>query len=175
MAIFSLRFPKSRINWWAGQYPAADDEVVEQIAGQVRQRGYYTKDELREVCDWKSPRTRPRVAENDEGFVQTVSQTALSTLNEQLRIEVLTLLRGVGWPTASVLLHLGHGEPYPILDYRALWSLSIEVPKPKPNQYDSGIWCEYTKHCRLLAQEANVTMRTLDRALWQYSKKNQPS
>ena len=80
------------------------------------------------------------------------------------------MLDGVGWPTASVLLHFGHAEPYPILDYRALWSCG--VPRP-PSQYSFGLWWPYTRFCREITRRYGISMRTLDRALWQYSKERQ--
>jgi hypothetical protein len=172
MTNFALRFDPNDILKFANQYPAEDDlEVVVEkvIAPKVREQGHYTRDELITVCRWKTPRSKPRVAENNEEFVCEVTQTALSTSNEKLRIEVLTLLSGVSWPTASVLLHYGYDNLYPILDYRALWSLSTEVPM----YYDFPFWWEYTVFCRNLAREVGVSMRVLDRALWQYSKDNQ--
>jgi len=33
---------------------------------------------------------------------------------------------------------------------------------------------EYIQDCRHLAERAGVSMRELDRALWQHSKENQP-
>jgi len=78
------------------------------------------------------------------------------------------LLSGVGWPMASVILHWCHADPYPILDFRALWSLGLDPLPP----YDFDLWRAYTGHCRGLAA-AGVTMRDLDRALWQYSKEKQ--
>jgi hypothetical protein len=72
-------------------------------------------------------------------------------------------------PTASVLLHLAR-QTYPIIDYRALWSLGIDPP---PAYYSFEFWWKYTRACRSLADEAGVSMRTLDRALWQYSKELQ--
>ena len=71
----------------------------------------------------RRPQPQPRRA-NAEGFVNAVTATALATPDERLRIEVLTLLDGVDWPTASVVLHFCHADPYPILDYRAIWSLA---------------------------------------------------
>lgn len=47
---------------------------------------------------------------------------------ERARIESLTILDGVSWPTVSAILHLFHKDPNPILDYRALWSVGVEVP-----------------------------------------------
>lgn len=84
----------------------------------------------------------------------------------------MTRLHGVGYPTASVLLHFVSPDLYPIIDYRALWSLGEEAP---PRSYSFDFWWWYVDCCRSLAGEAGVTMRTLDRALWQYSKENQPS
>jgi len=75
----------------------------------------------------KTPRSQRPVASNHADYIEAVTQTALSTPNERLRIEVLLLLSGVRWPTASVILHFCHRDPYPILDYRALWSLGVEA------------------------------------------------
>ena len=88
---------------------------------------------------------------------------------ERLRIGALRCLSGVEWPTASVLLHLAHKEHYPILDFRALWSLGFD----KPPAYTFDFWKKYVQTCRRLAKQQGVDMRTLDRALWQYSKENQ--
>lgn len=41
---------------------------------------------------------------------------------------ILTTINGVSWPMASVLLHFGHADRYPILDFRALWSLEVDTP-----------------------------------------------
>jgi hypothetical protein len=68
-----------------------------------------------------------------------------------------------------VILHFFHRDRYPILDFRALWSLHCEVPK----QYDFRFWQEFTEFCRGLAEQTGASMRTLDRALWQYSKEKQ--
>lgn len=106
---------------------------------------------------------------NDPGFVEAVTRVAFSTPDKQLRIEILTLLHGVRWPTASAILHWCHPDCYPVLDYRALWSLGIDPPP----HYNFAFWWAYTEHCRDLANRAGVAMRVLDRALWQYSKENQ--
>ena len=169
--MFRLQIRKSEIPIWAAQYPIDDDAEIENIISpRVHQNGFYTKEDLIVIARWKSPRTKPFVQRNSESFIKEVTRTALSTADEQLRIEVLNLLAGVSWPTSSVLLHFGHEENYPILDYRALWSLGIDNP---PTPYDFPFWWEYTQFCRQLSREVNVSMRVLDRALWQYSKENQ--
>jgi len=77
----------------------------------------------------------------------------------------------VQWPTASVILHFSHLDPYPIIDFRALWTVSMEVP----GQYNFDIWWQYVGLCRDLATKSSLNMRMLALALWQYSKENQAS
>jgi hypothetical protein len=170
--MFKLRFPKKDISYWLSRYPDSPDlELENEIVLQVRQRGYFHKHEFERLSYWKSPRTQSRVRQNPPEFIEDVTRIALSTPSERLRIEILNLLNGVNWPTASVVLHFCHTEPYPILDYRALWSLGVEAKSVMPYRFE--IWYEYTQFCRNLANKTNVTMRELDRALWQFSKENQ--
>lgn len=168
---FKLRFDKKAIREWASRYSVDYDTEVETIiAPQVKVRGYFLQDEFLYLCRWKTPRSQKRVASNPADYIEAVTHSALSTPNERLRVEVLLVLNGVRWPTASVILHFCHAEPYPILDYRALWSLGLDV-KSVPYTFD--FWWAYTSFCRKLAAEAGMSMREVDRALWQYSKENQ--
>ncbi len=165
---YSLQFPEHEIPYWASRYSYSEDEKVEKIIGPaVRERGNYTKSEFLAVCHWKSPRTQPLCAKNSKEYVIDVTRTSLASNNEQLRIEILTLLHGVSWPTASAILHFGFDNLYPILDFRALSSLGINDATSCLN-YE--VWHSYTKYCQKLANKNGVTLRTLDRALWQYSK-----
>jgi hypothetical protein len=167
---FKLRFNKKAIRDWAERYPVEYDAEIEKIiAPQVKARGYFLREEFIRLCLWKTPRSQSKVASNPADYFVAVTRTALSTPSERLCIEVLTLLNGVRWPTASVVLHFCHADPYPILDVRALWSLGVEASAVV---YNFEFWSAYTQYCRKLTAEVNVTMRELDRALWQYSKDN---
>jgi len=132
-------------------------------------RGYLTKSDLRTIVRWKSPRNVGHVEKNSEDYIQEISGIALTARAERTRIEALTLLDGVRWPTASVVLHFFHKDPYPIVDFRALWSISM----PVPSQYTFGFWWKYVEYCRTMATRLQFDMRRLDQALWQYSKENQ--
>lgn len=176
MENFSLRFKIGQIHLLAKEYEnskyfkkSREEGIEEKIAVRTKKVGYFTHKDFLTVCEWKSPRRIKLCQENSAEFIKEVTKTALSSPNEQLRIEILTILRGVSWATASVLLHFGSKDQYPILDIRALWSLKTEVPK----QYDFSFWWAYTLFCRNLAKNVGVSMRTLDRALWQFSKTNQ--
>jgi hypothetical protein len=135
---FKLRFPKVELAQWAARYgDSMDDEMPSAIGPVPRGRGYLDRYEFLEIARWKTPRTQPRCAENSDEFVQEVTSIALCTTNDQVAIEVSTLLRGVSWPTASVVLHFCSSRPHPILDVRAPWSLSCPA---SASQYDFELW-----------------------------------
>ena len=166
-----LRFPESDMPYWAGRYAYTGKEAkLEGLRNTVRMAGHLTKPQLQLLATWKSPRSAPHIGGNSPRYVREVTSFALSAQDERARIEALTVLDGVHWPTATVVLHFFHADRYPILDFRALWSVRREVPA----QYTFNVWQPYVEFCRLLARRNSVSMRELDKALWQFSKEKQP-
>lgn len=165
-----LRFNAARIEEIATryEYSISEDELVK-FRPEVQARGCLSKPELEKIAYWKTPRSSGHVRSNSADYVREITALALNARGERVRIEVLTLLDGVSWPTASVILHFCHSDPYPIIDFRALWSVKLDAP----SRYGFELWWCYTEFCRDLAKKNGVDMRTLDRALWQYSKENQ--
>lgn len=170
-ALFRLRFPAPRLATWARLHDEGGDDRVERIGRKVRLRGHLTKREFLDICDWKSPRTRPRCALNSASLIREASTVAFAAREDRLKIAALLSLSGVGWPTASVIMHFCDLAQHPILDIRALWSLGFD----KPPQYTFDFWVAYCEYARGLARRTRLSMRVIDRALWQYSKKHQPA
>jgi hypothetical protein len=167
MPAFALQFPIQRVTEYAARYIADDDEILA-IGRIARDRGHYTLGEFRTVCRWKTPRSAPLVAQNSCESVEASTRAALSeTGDERKRVEALLSLRGVGWPTASVLLHLALPERYPILDKRALHALGVDNA---PSRYTFEYWEPYVTEYARLIKLAGVDGRTFDQALWQWSR-----
>ena len=168
--MFKLRFSEEKIAHWAERYSYGAEATFENdIAPRAPKRGYLKRPEFIELCRWKTPRTQPLVRENPSDVVEAVTRAALESRHEQVKIGVLRSLRGVSWPTASVVLHFCDHRPYPILDFRALWSLGYATPPG----YNLEFWLAYTKFVRDLARRSGQSMWTVDRALWQYSSERQ--
>jgi hypothetical protein len=163
---FHLQFAPSEIAGLASRFSYEDDAACRAAGATARTRGHYTRDEFLAVCLWKTARSRSKVAANDAETVEHTTGQAFSSSEEAVRIEVLTSLRGVGIPTASALLHFAFPDDYPILDVRALASLG----RRGRTVYPVSFWLEYLSACRALAREHGVSIRTLDKALWQHSK-----
>lgn len=170
--VFRLRFPARDIGRWADCYSYTDDADVERIGQEAGSRGWYTRTQLLTIARWKTRgRSVWRCELNTEADVRAATTRTLATDDERERVDALVTLHGVQLPTASVLLHLARPNLYPIIDFRALWSLGLDKA---PAVYTFAFWWAYVQACRALAANAGVSMRRLDRALWQYSKEHQP-
>lgn len=151
-APFTLQVEASDIPVLAARYTRQQEEerrIVEELGPAVSERGFYTRDEFLALCHWKSLRAKRRYEALSEDLIVDATRTALAASHESLRIGVLTLLDGVSWPTASVLLHFGHPDPYPILDVRALEALGVN----KVPHYTFTFWWQYVEECRRLAEK----------------------
>lgn len=176
-----LRFPRAKIQRLSDQYidgmrvrdRRLTRETTVNVFPSYERRGYLTKDEFLKVCEWKSPRNPSRCESNDDSTIKEISSLARTTTSDQERIEIWTQLAGIRWPTASVFLHFAFPNRYPILDFRALWSLGVDEPKKAVARCKYPFWSDYARFCRKLARRCGVSMRVLDQALWKFSELNQ--
>jgi hypothetical protein len=165
VAPFRLQFPVGDVEALAARFEFDSDDEVAAAGAAAGKRGYYEKPELLLLCEWKTPRSKSRVARNTPAFVEGITRAAFATEDESERMAGLCALQGVHAPTASVLLHFAFPDRYPIIDWRALESLG----QPRQAAYTIQYWLDYLEACRELAARAGVTMRVLDKALWQHS------
>ncbi len=161
------RITAADLQTYAQQYDQTYDAPVAALVESVKKRGYLTKPDLTILGDWKSPRIRPKLAQNSDEFIQEVTSQALSTHFVRLAIHIPLVLIGVGMPVASTILHWFHPDPFPILDVRALWTLGLQ-----DDVQSLDLWEKYVGLTRQFAQDWHTDMRTLDRALWQFSAKH---
>ena len=171
-------FPLSEVPELAKRYRYKTETSVSDLVPVVQRQGYLTIEQLSTLCLWKSERSAGHVRKNKASFVEEVTRFALSAKDERARIEPLTLLDGVEYPTASCILHWFHSDLYPIVDFRAIWSLQLS----QPSSYSFDFWRSYYQGWRELLLQVQgccaptvVTPRMFDHALWQYSYEHQPT
>lgn len=167
MCDFNLVFSESKIPYWAGRNQETDTRP-NAVGVYAKKNRYLDAVNLFEICDWKSRRKANSALNNTDQSVMEITRFSFSTIDEYAKIASLTLLHGVMWPTASVILHFCVSDRYPILDVRALESLGVK----KPSYYKFEFWDKYVAKCQEIADRNNVSLRCLDKALWQYSKES---
>lgn len=171
-----MRLPINKIKYYCIKYDKRylgtnDEKTEKELKKHFLSKHYLNRQQLIKLCLWKSkrPQKHYKDIENDDLAVKEITKFALSCKSEVARIKALTMLKGVSWPVASVILHFAYPNKYPILDFRAIWSLAW----PQPKKYDCAFWSNYIKEIKKIAKNNKVSLRTLDKALWYYSKENQ--
>ena len=133
----------------------------------VHQRKHLTKNELVKLVSWKIHwqskwKHRP-VTKNCEADVLKHTSEALRTKDIWRSIDYLKRLNGIRLITGSAILHLFHEDKFPIFDQHAMRAVDEDSK-------DTHLWKCYVVFCRGIAEENNVSMRTLDRALFHFGK-----
>jgi endonuclease III len=162
---FKLQFNPSEIEAFANRYRFADDtDALE--AGTLLLGGDCGVENLKRIVRWKSARRIGLIAKNDTSTLASTLKYATSQdVTVKAAIEALDELHGVGIPMASAILAMARPEVYTIIDFRALEALGV-TKWPKTSAYYEA----YLGTCRELSKQHKKTLRTLDRALWQWSK-----
>lgn len=163
---FALQFDPSLLPRLAKRYKASmpgEDEAF--AAGRRIGQGDHSLQNLRPIVDWKSERSKGRVAKNDERDVADALRLALDAKTDGAAVSVLLGLRGVQVPIASAILTAICPDRFTVIDFRALESLGVQQPVLTVDFY-----LDYLAACRRLAKQHDIGLRDLDRALWQWSK-----
>ena len=179
-----MQFPfttQEEIHDWAARYiedqsekRQRQEQAVIDIKQAVNTRqtpdtpgGYLQTAELREMAQWKSRFTPSKIDNNRPGLIEDVTREAFRLNDDWEKLEKLTEIEGVAESVASVILHLYDRKKYPILDKHALCAIGIDYQEVN---YDALFWRTYINLCRTKAEHYDVSMRTLDRALWKFGK-----
>jgi hypothetical protein len=171
-----IRITRQWVKYWSDRYDYPDDCHDEQRLKRwlARQRGrkFLDKDHFRDIAMWKTPRAKDHYEANSAGFVRHVTEQAFQASDERLRLHTLMALEGVGVPVASTILHFAFPDMYPILDVRALTTLTRAGlwSGSDPGASTLADWLIYTRLMRALAKKLRVDLRTLDKALWAFDK-----
>jgi hypothetical protein len=175
-------FDRDFVSRWSRRYAntAKEQELLTKIGPVVARRGYYKKEELAQVGEWKSPRIRKRLAQNSGADVEDITRMALGA-PDRLQHRVLGALHGIRDTVATAVLTIWAPDRHTVLDFRAvqtldalhrLGALSEALPQHKAGALPDYV--AYLECCRTLARRLGVGPRDLDRALWQWSKEEMP-
>ena len=144
-------------------------QEVQSRVSRERPNGYLLKTELSELGQWLKNRFLPsNINNNPDGVIERITAEAFSFDDDWEKLKKLEeKIYGVGQSVASVILHLYGPKKYPILSRPALRSVGIQEEYVRGPTYP--FWQEYVDLCCAKADLYDVSMRTLDRALWKYS------
>ena len=163
----ALKSPEA-IRVWAERYPVSerckDDWIEDTLQTRLQERQCLSRSELECLDIWKTNygRVRHHFKKNKSDAIRRQTGEAYTTQ----RIEPLMVLEGLQqYPMASSLMHFICPDRFPVIDTRALWTL---LGKKLSAGKDRTLWRAYVSKCRDIKRDYGTSLRTIDRALWQY-------
>jgi hypothetical protein len=138
---------------------------------------YLTASELDLVFRWKLGaqygRNKAARASNTESGYQALTRAAFSVrepdidYEAELRLAILTSLRGVGVPVASAILALVEPERYCVIDFRG-WRAVFATQR---RSFDIRAYKQYLHAVRALAAPLGWSVQETDLAIWEYDRR----
>jgi thermostable 8-oxoguanine DNA glycosylase len=158
-----------------GNCPDPATNLISKLS-HIKQQAYFNKPEFLAMCNWKSPRPRHLYQSNSSADIRRVSIKLFAAKCEKQKVELLTSLRGVGVPTASAILTLTDPQDYGVIDIR-VWQLLYQygavATRPSGVGFSTENWLEFLERLRYWARKFNVTVRDVERALFEHHKEHQ--
>jgi hypothetical protein len=180
VAYFQLQPAEADLQQLAEEYWQKSGEKDRELekaafeAGDAIRNGDYTLANLEAIVRWKSERlVQYLIGNSSEKIRRVLAVAAAAETSTETAVRVLLELHGVDLPVASAILAAIFPERYTVLDFRALEALGHA-------RHDVRFYEEYLAFCKRLAESNIVTpqselpaptpLRTLDRALWEWSR-----
>lgn len=153
---------------YEADYKPKDKVVEEEMKRLLKKQRYLRREDLIRIGNWKSPRQKKNYEskENDDMTVKEITNFSFCAKTERARIESLFVLRGVSWRVASAILHFAFPSKYPIWDFRVLEFLGWKKP------YSFDLWEKYCDEINKISKKCKLPIRTVEKALWKYSKEH---
>ena len=139
-------------------------------------KGHLTKSEFFEICMWKSPRPKKHYLTNSEEIIKKISEKVLVADSEDIKIKLLTSLKGVSIPVASAILTLLDPKNYGVIDIRVwqlLYNYSEVNTNPKGQMFNIDNWKTYLTLLRKYATQFNRKVREIELILFFHHREAQ--
>jgi hypothetical protein len=180
VAYFQLQPSETELQELAEQYWKQAGEREQELekaafeAGESIRNGDFTLVNLEAIVRWKSERVVHYLIGNSNEKIRRVLATVTdSEASTETAVKALLELHGVDILVASAILAAIYPERYTVLDFRTLEALGHA-------RHDVRFYEEYLAFCKRLAESnivkpqgdlpAPTSLRTLDRALWEWSR-----
>ena len=151
-----------------------EDEITQlEALPEAFEKGTWTQEDVEWIIKWKVGNAfeKPVLGyfrNNDDAIIRDNVERAVQKSNIRAKIESLTSLSGVGVPVASAILLFINPERFTVIDDRAWRVLHETGYLPQELSADPSVeeYLMYLGSCWALANEYDVSLRTLDMALW---------
>jgi len=142
----------------------------------AKKRGWLNKQELIEICYWKSPRAIRHIESNHSQTIKRLTRLAFKSRIESKKIEELINLKGVSIPMASAILMLTNPRKYGVIDIR-VWEVIHKIGLVNTNSKGINFtvkeWQELLTIFWHYSKSFKVSVRDIERTIFIVHKNHQ--
>ena len=169
------------VNYWSNEYDCRfltgdstkwgmEQELRSWLASLPSEK-YLDREHFLLLGEWKSARQRQNYRRNDEAKIIGATRAAFMEPELEGKLERLKNLHGVGPAVAATILHFLHPDEIAIFDYHVRNVLYLAGEWNRAVGDDTiKAWLEYNAIMVGMATRMDVSIRTLDKAMWAYDK-----
>jgi hypothetical protein len=168
----SKRATKIWLDRWCALYAVASDAPLAPLAG----RASFGHADLTVIYEWKFRRYYPGkkikalTARSTDVQARDWTRRAISNTDDLAALRLAGLLPGCAPAGASAVLMVADPQRFTVMNKRAIKSLVYHELWDTAAQGSGATyerWLEYLQICRRLSTDHAMTLREIDRALWQ--------
>jgi len=139
--------------------------LFDELGKTLRHQQYFTLDQLEEILYWRQP-TRPgHFKQNDRERVKIISKEAMKQEDEEIRMHILTLVKGVAIPSASKILSVTYPKLYVTMN-KVSWRVLRSWRYLDRNYLPTiGGWMSFLKSVQAIMRNYSISGRQLDQVI----------
>jgi len=168
----SIIFFKNKYDTEEDLYTRGDEKELRE---RLRKNNYLTKEDLIQIIKWKfqgrlagrQKRFLKMIEETDDQFIKKISKFAFETKDDEMRIKLFCVIKGVGTSLTSVILAFYDPDNHGIMDIHS-WR---ELFGKEPNDLftSNKHLMRFLNKLREISNEVNLSCRDIEKAFF---KKN---
>lgn len=169
---------KGEILCWKALYDAEEDlyntGLEEELRGKLQKNEFATKEDLKNIIEWKfQGQLKGRRSLNikrlnnvNPKLIVDISKLAFTADSDKTRLKLLTVIDGVGYAIATVILTFFNPQNYGILDFHA-WNAIFQDGKKTFGEREC---LRFIGELRRIAREVDLPCRDVEKALFKKDK-----
>jgi hypothetical protein len=137
--------------------------LFEVVSQRFRQQKTLNRYDFFAIVIWKLNRAKTKIQSGLDAAgkaVEELMREVSQAETPQAKVEALTEIWGIGLAMASAILAVCYQEEFTVLEKASVEGLPSRYPQ-SPEEF-----LQYCQACRRFADQAGLSLRNLDRALW---------
>ena len=167
---------KEELLFWKNKYDKEEDLYIkgdeEELMERFQEYNFITRSDLTRIVKWKfqgrllgRQKRILKLLENvEDSFIEDVSRLAFRYGDDEIRLKLLSIIKGVGNAVSSVILTFYDPQNYGVLDIHAWRGLFGKEPRDIFSNHRQAV--KFFNRLREISSETGLSCRDIEKAIF---------